>query len=330
MTKAAISCEKLTRRYGTRAVVNALDLDVPENTVFGFLGPNGAGKSTTMKLLTGQIKPTSGQAWVAGYEVSQKSLEARRQIGYLSELPNFYTWMRGQEMLEFVGELFGLSPADRKARAKELLKMVGLSQAANQKVGSYSGGMRQRLGIAQALVNRPKVVFLDEPVSALDPIGRRDVLTLLDNIRQEATVFMSSHVLADVDRVCEYVAILNAGQLIAAGRTNELKERYARPAIEVDLDGGLATAQRLANALQGENWVKAVLPQDNGRLKIELVDDKMVIAAGQRLPRLVTELGLTLLTFQTAVPNLEDVFMQLVGKNETVAAPARQMEVATR
>jgi len=319
MSDAAIVTEKLTRKYGNRAVVADLDLEVPENSVFGFLGPNGAGKSTTIKILTGQIKPTSGRDWVAGVEVGQKSLETKQKIGYLSELPNFYNWMRGQELLEFVGELFGLAPTKRRSRAQELLKLVGLEKAAKQKIGSYSGGMRQRLGIAQALVNRPKVVFLDEPVSALDPLGRRDVLTLLDNIRQEATVFTSSHILADIDRVCEYVAILNQGRLIAAGRTTDLKERYARPAIEIDLEGGLVAAQQLAYLLKAESWVKTTHPLDNGRLKVELVDEKFAHEAGQRLPRLIADNGLTLLIFQTAVPNLEDVFIQLVGSGENPA-----------
>jgi ABC-2 type transport system ATP-binding protein len=308
-----IVCQQLTKQYGSRKVVDRLDLRVPENIVFGFLGPNGAGKSTTMKLLTGQIKPTAGTAWVAGSEVTRSSLEARRNIGYLSELPNFYNWMKGQELLEFAGELFGLNPPTRRARAKELLQLVGLADAGQRKVGGYSGGMRQRLGIAQALVNRPKVVFLDEPVSALDPLGRRDVLNLLDNIRQEATVFMSSHVLADVDRVCEQVSILNRGQVIAAGATSELKERSAIPAVNIELEGNHTAAGRLAAALQGESWLKQVTVQDNGRLKVELVSDKYLQEAGQRIPGLVSRLELSLRSYQAAVPNLEDVFMQLVN-----------------
>jgi ABC-2 type transport system ATP-binding protein len=308
-----IVCQQLTKQYGSRKVVDRLDLRVPENIVFGFLGPNGAGKSTTMKVLTGQIKPTAGTAWVAGSEVTRSSLEARRNIGYLSELPNFYNWMKGQELLEFAGELFGLNPPTRRARAKELLQLVGLADAGQRKVGGYSGGMRQRLGIAQALVNRPKVVFLDEPVSALDPLGRRDVLNLLDNIRQEATVFMSSHVLADVDRVCEQVSILNRGQVIAAGATSELKERSAIPAVNIELEGNHNAAGRLAAALQGESWLKQVTVQDNGRLKVELVSDKHLPEAGQRIPGLVSRLELSLRSYQAAVPNLEDVFMQLVN-----------------
>jgi ABC-2 type transport system ATP-binding protein len=316
----AIVCENLTKKYKGRAVVDALDLRVPRNTVFGFLGPNGAGKSTTIRLLTGQIKPTAGKAWVAGAEVGNGSLESHKHIGYLSELPNFYNWMKGYELLEWVGELFSMSPADRRTRARELLRLVGIEEAGGRKIGTYSGGMRQRLGIAQALMNRPEVVFLDEPVSALDPVGRRDVLTMLDNIRQESTVFMSSHVLADVDRVAEQVAIIHKGKLVTAGATIALKEQYARPALAIMLEGGEAAAEVLACALKQNPLVKLVTPQENGRLQVEMVNEAAVREAGQFIPRLIAEKGLTLLSFQAALPNLEDVFIELVGKLETEEA----------
>ncbi|MBN9390076.1 MAG: ABC transporter ATP-binding protein [Chloroflexi bacterium] len=322
-----IVCQGLTKQYGIRKVVDNLDLKVPENIVFGFLGPNGAGKSTTMKLLTGQIKPTAGHAQVAGADVTRNSLQARQHIGYLSEMPNFYSWMKGQELLEFAGELFGLNPPTRRARAKELLQLVGLADAGGRKVGAYSGGMRQRLGIAQALVNRPKVVFLDEPVSALDPLGRRDVLTLLDNIRHEATVFMSSHVLADVDRVCEQVSILDRGRVIAAGPTVELKERFALPAINLEVEGDPAALERLSAALRAESWLKRVTPGEPGRLHLELTSAAQAQEAGQRVPRLVSELGLSMRSFQSAVPNLEDVFLQVVNRDERGNAEPTRPEV---
>lgn len=312
----AITSENLTKIYGNRAVVNNLTLRVPENTVFGFLGPNGAGKSTSMRLLTGQIKPTSGKAWVGGIDVAANPTQSHRQIGYLSEQPNFYHWMKGQELLEFVGEIFGMKPAERRARARELLKLVGIADAAKRKVGTYSGGMRQRLGIAQALVNHPSVIFLDEPVSALDPLGRRDVLSLLDNIRQEATVFMSSHVLTDVDRVCEQIAILNHGKVIIAGSTTEIKERYAIPALEIDLEGGQEAAQKLAEGLRGWPLVKKIEAQDNGHLRLELADEKAVREAGRHIPMVISNLNLTLLGFNAAIPNLEDVFVKLVQESE--------------
>lgn len=309
----AIVCENLTKNYGLRTVVNQLSLRVPENTVFGFLGPNGAGKSTSMKLLTGQIKPTYGKAWVAGLDVTTQLDESHRHIGYLSELPNFYGWMRGQELLEFVGEIFGMNPVERRNRAKELLQLVGLGDAGRRKVATYSGGMRQRLGIAQALVNHPRVVFLDEPVSALDPLGRRDVLTLLDHIRQEATVFMSSHVLADVDRVCEQVAILNYGQLVIAGATAEIKERYATPSLQIQLDNSAEELDKLKIKLATLPFVKKVETQEANALYLEVSDAKAERELGQIVPRLVSELNLTLRGYYPAVPNLEDIFVKLVA-----------------
>ena len=314
----AIITENLGRDYGSHTVLSDLSLRIPSNTVFGFLGPNGAGKSTTIRLLTGQIKPSRGKAWVAGLDVTHDPRRTHRQIGYLSELPNFYPWMKGVELLEFVGELFGVPRAERRGRARKLLNLVGLAQDGGRKIGTYSGGMRQRLGIAQALVNRPQVIFLDEPVSALDPMGRREVLTLLENIRQEATVFMSSHVLADVDRVCEQVAILDRGRLVVAGPTGELKEKYATPAVEIGLEGGPEAAQRLAMALQGLPIIQRLTPRPDGGLKIDLRDEADLHEIGQCVPRLVSNLNLTLLSFQAAIPNLEDVFIRLVGESEAV------------
>jgi ABC-2 type transport system ATP-binding protein len=309
----AIVCEGLTKSYGLNKVVNNLTLRVAENSVFGFLGPNGAGKSTTIKLLTSQIKPTAGKAWVAGEPLDHGSPQSRKFIGYLSELPNYYGWMTGMELLAWTGELFGLNPAERRARAKELLILTGIEEAGNRKVATYSGGMRQRLGIAQALVNHPRVIFLDEPVSALDPVGRRDVLTLLDGLRKEATVFMSSHVLADVDRVCDAVAILHKGNLMVAGNTAEIKEQYARPALWVTLEGGYEPANRLAECLIKIPEVKQALPDQYGRLFVELINEQAVNRAGNFIPKMVAELDLTIAGYQEAIPNLEDVFIKVVG-----------------
>ncbi len=308
----AIICENLTKIYTGRRVLDNLTLQVPENIVFGFLGPNGAGKSTTMKLLTGQIKPTSGKAMVAGIDVAALPAKGRQRLGYLSEMPNFYPWMRGHELLEFVGEIFGLNPNQRRARAKELLRLVGIEDAGALKVGTFSGGMRQRLGIAQALVNHPEVIFLDEPVSALDPIGRRDVLDLLNNLRQEATVFMSSHVLADVDKVCEQVAILNQGKLIISGSTAEIKEKFAPFSLEVVVKNN-REAQRLAESLRDREGIKKVNNLEYGRLQIELAGEKEMNEAGRFIPALIINLDLTLISYNAATPGLEEVFIKLVN-----------------
>ena len=311
---AAIICQNLSRRYGSLVALDDLNLSVPAHSVFGFLGPNGAGKSTAIKLLTGQIQPSQGQAWVAGIKVGGKTVEAHRHIGYLSELPQFYGWMRGQEFLEFIGELFGLKPTERRERAKSLLRTVGLEEAARRKISGYSGGMRQRLGIAQAMVNRPAVIFLDEPVSALDPLGRRDVLKLLDDLRSETTVFMSSHVLLDVDRVCDRIAILNRGKLVIEGPTAELKARYTQPNLELELEGGIAAAQAFLPILQSHEWLGRVELLENGRLKLAFGNETAMRKANYEIPRLVAAHNLGLLHYELSVPTLEDIFVELVGQ----------------
>lgn len=191
----AIRTEDLSKYYGTIKALDNLNLEVPENVVFGFLGPNGAGKTTTVKLLTGFSRPTSGRAWVAGEKVGSGNLTLQAKTGLLPDVPAFYDWMSGREFLHLVGELHHLPQTEIRRRTEELLGLVELGKAGNRRISGYSRGMRQRLGIAQALVNRPTVLFMDEPTSALDPIGRREVLGLILRLRETATIFMSTHIL---------------------------------------------------------------------------------------------------------------------------------------
>jgi len=211
----AILCEDLTKHYGTVVGLQSLDLSVPDGAVFGFLGPNGAGKTTTIKLLTGLSRPTSGRASVAGYDVTAGNAEMRARIGYLAEEPAFYGWMTGEEFLTFVGRLFGLRGGDLARRVREVLEVADLGPAARRRIGGYSRGMRQRLGIAHALINQPSVLLLDEPCSALDPMGRKEVLEVIEHLRGQTTVFMSTHILADVERVCDTVGIIDHGKIVA-------------------------------------------------------------------------------------------------------------------
>ena len=211
-----ITIRKLSKTYKKEGVnaLNSIDLDVEKNTIFGYLGPNGAGKTTTIKILTGLMVPTGGKAQVAGYEIGLNSLEVRAHIGYLSQNPKYYSWMKGTELLLFTGELYGLSPGENRRRCHELLEMAGLKKAGNRKIGGYSGGMLQRIGIAQALVPYPEVLFLDEPVSSLDPIGRKEVLEFIRLLKEKTTVFMSTHILEDVERICDEVGIIHNGRII--------------------------------------------------------------------------------------------------------------------
>jgi len=225
----AIRARGLTKRYGSILALDGLDLDVPTGSIFGFLGPNGAGKTTTIRILTGLARASAGTASVAGVEVGLDRPDLHRRIGYLDQDPRFYAWMRGRELLELTGRLDGLRGAGLRTRVDGMLERVGLAEAARRRIGGYSGGMRQRLGIAQALLHGPDIVFLDEPVSSLDPEGRRDLLELIATLRGETTVVLSTHVLADVERICDRVAILDRGRLVSESPLEELLAGHARP-----------------------------------------------------------------------------------------------------
>jgi len=306
----AISIENLSKHYKNVKALDNLTLEIPENVVFGFLGPNGAGKTTTVKLLTGFSRPTSGKAFVAGEEIGNGNLNLRSKTGLLPDVPTFYDWMNGREFLYWVGELFHLPKPDIKARTEELLQLVELEKAANRRIGGYSRGMKQRLGIAQALFNHPKVLFLDEPTSALDPIGRRDVLTLVKRLKQEATVFMSTHILADVERVCDMVAIVNRGKLVLVSTVEALREKYAHSVFDMEF---LEDSRNFAEHLKHISYLsEPELIGENGTqvLRIKALD---ISQARSQLPRLIAESGLTLSRYELNLPNLEDIFMEVIN-----------------
>jgi ABC-2 type transport system ATP-binding protein len=310
----AIEARGLTKRYGDVLALDALDLAVPTGSVFGFLGPNGAGKTTTLRLLTGLGRPTAGTAVVAGVEVGRRGTDLARRIGYLDQDPRFYGWMTGRELLTFVGRAYGLGGAALRSRVDEVLETVGLSDAARRRVGGYSGGMRQRLGVGQAMLPRPAVLLLDEPVSALDPEGRRDTLELIGRLRGASTVLMSTHILTDVERICDRVAILDHGRLVTEAPMGELLGRHARPILELDPEPGQdAAVATLVAALRAATWTREVR-EDHGVLRV-IVTDAVQATAGA-LP-LVVATGVRLARFERVRPTLEDVFLQLVGADGT-------------
>jgi ABC-2 type transport system ATP-binding protein len=306
----AVSCRGLTKRYGAILALDRLDLEVPAGSVFGFLGPNGAGKTTTLRLLTGLARPTSGVATVAGLPVGSGDGEMARHIGYLDQDPRFHGWMKGREVLEFVGRLYGIEGRALRARVAEVLGIVGLADAGDRAAGGYSGGMRQRLGLGQAIIARPSVLFLDEPVSSLDPEGRRDVLEIISAVRQTATVFMSTHILNDVERVCDRVGVLDHGRLVTVAPIDELLERYARPVFRLDPEPGQeAAVASFAASLRGQAWALDV-HVDHGYMRV-LVSDPA--AAGSEILERMSGSGIRFAGFERMRPSLEDVFLQLVG-----------------
>ena len=308
---SAIRLEGLRKTYGAVRALDGLDLTVEAGTVFGFLGPNGAGKTTTLRILTGLATATAGRAWVAGVEAQPGRTALAARVGYLAEAPAFYGWMSPRELLDHVGRLFGLAAKERKARSEALLEQVGLAQAARRRIAGFSRGMQQRLGLAQALINRPEVLFLDEPVSALDPVGRKEVLDLIEGLRGKCTVFMSTHILADVERVCDAVGIIAHGRLVIEAPREALLAQYAIPAFELAVDAGAEVALRdWADKQRALPWVEAVTM--DGRTARLLVKD--VAEAKRALLPSAVGAGLALTRFEMMTPSLEDIFLRLVGQ----------------
>jgi ABC-2 type transport system ATP-binding protein len=316
---AAVATSGLTKRYsGGVVALDSLTLNVPSGSIFGFLGPNGAGKTTTLRLLAGLANATSGTASVAGIPIGATDGRLARNIGYLDQDPRFYGWMRGRELLELVGQLHGLHGAELRQRVGEILEIVGLTESAHRKIGGYSGGMRQRLGIGQALLNRPQVLFLDEPVSSLDPEGRRDVLEIVSRLRGIATVFMSTHILNDVERVCDRVAILNFGHLVVQGPIDELLDSYAQPIYEIEPEPQQAgSIERLVGLLRGQPWAQDVQSTPD-TVRVFVRDPKV---AGPAILPLVASSGIAIARYERARPSLEDVFLRLVAESAIPIAP---------
>jgi ABC-2 type transport system ATP-binding protein len=311
---SAISCAGLTKRYGPVLALDRVTLDVPTGSIFGLLGPNGAGKSTLIRLLTSQATPTSGSARVVGFDITSDDMGLRRKMSYLDQAPHYYGWMRGQELLAFVGELFGLRGEALRARVSEVLDLTGLADAATRRISGYSGGMRQRLGLAQALINRPEVLFLDEPASSLDPAGRHEILEIIAGLRGTATVFMSSHILGDVERICDTVAILDRGRLVVSAPVAELQARYTQPIYELEPQGEHAEqVERLMAALRAAPWVETVTVE-HGVIRVVARDAE--VASREILPLVVAH-GVPLQRFERGRPTLEDIFLRLTQATST-------------
>ena len=306
----AIRIEELTKDYAVgfwrRRPYRALDrltLDIESGEVFGFLGPNGAGKTTTLKLLMQLIYPTSGRAEILGRPVGD--IASRQRIGYLPENPSFYDYLTAEELLGYFGQLFGYAPAERRKRIAALLDRVGIGAERRMQLRKFSKGMIQRVGIAQALLNDPEVVFLDEPMSGLDPLGRRDVRSLILELRDQGrTVFFSSHILADAEALCRRVAVVAGGRLAACGSLTDI----------------------LAFQVHGWELVMSnVTPEMLGRVAPALIRATEIspgryaldLSLEQRPELILTELtaaGAALISLNPMRDTLEDFFMKRVAE----------------
>jgi ABC-2 type transport system ATP-binding protein len=306
----AIRAEGLTKRFFQRGEVVAVDhlnLEVEEGEIFGFLGPNGAGKTTTIKMLLGLIFPDEGSAQVLGHPAG--ALEMRRLVSYLPENPYFYDHLTGGELLDFYGRLFGIPGSERAKRVDSLMDLVGLRNDKAKQIKQYSKGMTQRIGIAQALINDPRVLIFDEPTSGLDPVAHIEIRNLIESLRDQGkTVFLSSHQLSDVELVCDRICILNYGKLVKMGRVDDL---LAEGRTEV-------TASEVPAEVTGKlEQVAGAVSADNGHIKVTCADDRLVnevvdlIRSGRG--RIVSVVPLK--------RSLEEIFVETVG----LAGPGRRI-----
>lgn len=234
MNKDILTIKNLHKSFGGSIVLDGLNLSVPRGSVFGFIGQNGAGKTTTMKIILGLLAADSGEVLVDGQKVAFGNTPTNKCIGYLPDVPAFYGYMKANEYLKFCGNVSGMKGRDLNERINELLSLTGL-EAAHGRVGGFSRGMKQRLGIAQALLARPKLLICDEPTSALDPLGRKELLELLSQIRNETTVIFSTHILGDVERICDDVALLHKGKIAFSGSIAEIKAKHGEPHVVVEI-----------------------------------------------------------------------------------------------
>ncbi len=308
---SVIQTDGLSKSFGDVNVLKSLDLNVPPHAIFGFLGPNGAGKSTTIKLLLGLIQPTSGRGEIFGLDIVQDSLAIRHRVGYLAQHPRFYDHMTSRETLRFVACFFYADEATIERRVEESLELVGLSDKADRRIKGFSGGEMQRLGIAQAQINQPELLILDEPASALDPMGREQVLAIMETLREQATIFYSTHILDDVQRVSDQVAILNRGQLIAQGPIENLLAGGDGIIYKIETRG---TSPTLEDQLDAQPWVTHIsASQNDGKSlwRVAVTDD--AVAEAELLRLILADKGARVLSYGREKLELEQVFIQMVN-----------------
>ena len=309
--RPVIQTNAISKSFGEIAALQPIDITVSQHAIFGFLGPNGAGKTTLMKLLLGLLRPTGGSATIFGKDIVTDSIEIRRRVGYLPQDPRFYEFMTARQTLAFTAKFFFRGPQEAiDQRVAEMLNMVGLEEKADRPIKGFSGGERQRLGIAQAQVNYPDLLILDEPAAALDPLGRRDVLAVMERLRQHTTIFYSTHILDDVQQVSDTVAILNNGALAAHGPIATLLNGGQGIVYEMNVQGDVARAKAIAEA---QAWVTNVetIPQKAVTQMLVTVTDETA-AQTQLLRLLMADEQLVVTDYGRKAFKLEEIFVNIV------------------
>ena len=316
----AIETNSLTKRYGSLTAVNKLDLKVKRGTIHGFLGPNGAGKTTTIKILVGLLNPDEGNVKVLGQELHgekgflqsfYEQADSRLGIGYMPELPKFPKHLKGWELLDIYGRMYGITEQQRKEQIPKLIEMVGLKGRENDLIGKYSKGMQQRIGIAQALLNNPDLVILDEPSLGLDPVGMVEVREVIKEIAKEGrTVFVSSHLLFEVEQICTDITIINRGTALVSDTLQNVSGMLSGPAmLHVEV---AKISKSVVNAVKSLPFVSSVV-QTGTTLRIQITTHEDMRA---QVSQEITRSGGIIVGMSQKSSNLEDVFIQLISKDQ--------------
>jgi ABC-2 type transport system ATP-binding protein len=293
----------LKKSFQGNEVIKGLDFNLEKGKCIALIGPNGSGKTTTLRMLSGLMEPSEG---TINFKDAKKGEDIRHLIGYLPQFPVFYDWMSGLEFLTYVGKLAGFKTKEAKERSLELLRLVGILDAKNRRIGKYSGGMKQRLGIAQALIHHPQLIMLDEPVSALDPIGRREVLDLLEGLKKETTILFSTHILSDAEEVCDEILFLHNGNIVESGTMMELRGKYQQAKVNFIFS---EKADLFAAPFSAHELTQSVLTEGK-RLSVFVEDVKL---ARRDFLKIIVENNMPLEKFEISGMTLEDVFMKVVG-----------------
>lgn len=301
-----LTIEHLSKSFGTHTVLDDVSFSVPEGSIFGFIGQNGAGKTTTMKLILGLLNSDQGTITLEGETVKFGETPTNRWVGYLPDVPEFYNYLRPKEYLRLCGEITGMDHQQINARSEELLSLVGLKNV-TKKIGSFSRGMKQRLGIAQALLNEPKLLICDEPTSALDPLGRKDILDILIKLKGKTTVIFSTHILSDVERICDHVAVLHHGKLVLNGTMETIKAQHRSTGLSIEF-ATKDDRQRFSQVAE----VQALKPEFTSGLGIRINGTKIETLAKHVLALLV-EQDLVPVRFEINEPTIESLFLEVVS-----------------
>ena len=302
-----LEIKNLCKSFGDLSVIDNLSIKVEENSVFGFIGKNGAGKTTTMKMILGFLKADKGEIYICGEKVEFGNNKTNKYIGYLPDVPEYYGYMTPKEYLKLCGEICGMNKEKIREKSDELLHLVGLEDNKNRRIKGFSRGMKQRLGIAQALLNEPKLLICDEPTSALDPVGRKDILDILLKVKDRTTIIFSTHILSDVERVCDNIGVLNNGKLALCGSLSEIKNNNIRNSIVLEvIDEELAKKAKevIENSMLGYE-----IKVEEKEIKFDVNN---VRKDGNEILKLIINEGIMISKFEILEPSLENIFLEVI------------------